>query len=101
MPSPDSLQPNLAPVGIDGSRAHAMEVTSAHNALQDDAWVAELQHPAGPLVDDVLNPPQYPGLAPAVLEHLGVERHATVLVAGIKRGEDFLPTLDADYVSRL
>jgi hypothetical protein len=50
------LQPDLAPVRVDGSGAYAMEVTSAHDILQDDARVGKVQHPASPLVDDVLDP---------------------------------------------
>ena len=88
------IQPDLPPVRVDAARALAVVGPTASDVVQDDAGILEPQHPAALLVDDPLDPAQHPGLLPAVAQHLPVERHTAIGVAGVERRDDLLPALD-------
>ena len=54
----------------------------------------EPQELSGPLVDDLLHPPQYSGLPSAVPQHLRVERQPAVAVDHVERPDDLFLALD-------
>lgn len=51
------LEPDLSPEGVVGARAAPMVCAPAGHVLQRDAGALEPEEPAGPLVDDPLDPP--------------------------------------------
>ena len=95
------LQPDLSPIRIDATRAESMVIAGADHIFQDDAGVLKPDHPAASLVDYPLDAAQHPGLPPAVLQHLGVERHPAVLVVHVEGLDDRFLALDPDQLARL
>ena len=91
-----------SPASKDSRRAVAtMVFAAAGHVLQHDAGTLESQQPAGPLVDDPLDPPQHPGLSSAVPQHLRVERQPPVAVVQVKRPDDLFLAPDPDELPGL
>src|SRR5579871_355324 len=97
----DALQPDLAPVGVDLPGAAAVKVSYTDHVGEDDAGRLHRDHPAGRLVDDLVDAVVHLQHLPAVPQHLAVEVEAPVAVVAVQRLLDLPGRFHPDPLARL
>src|SRR5437762_12798142 len=99
-----AVEPDLVPIRVDRARAeHALvtETSAAHRALENQTGVGHPDHPAGLLVDDVIDSAQHAERLAAVRHHLDVEREATITRALVQRSHDLIVRAHSYELARL
>src|SRR6185437_9028344 len=97
----NALQPDLAPVGVDLPGAAAVKVCHADHVGEDDAGRLHRDHPAGRLVDDLVDAVVHLYHLPAVPQHLPVEVETPVAVVAVQRLLNLLGRFHPDPFARL
>ena len=77
------------------------QASPTDDTVENDAVVRKLQHLAGLLVENSLDPTQHAIGSGAIRYHLDVEQQPTIPVIHIKRPDDFSHALDVHELSRL
>src|SRR5512140_1662795 len=103
-PLVEALQPDLPPVRPDSSRAQqpsAGIVTQAIDVLEHDAWILEMHHFSGLLVDDLAHSFDHGRPAATVSRIVGADEKTPIALRLIDGRIDVLQTPDLDPLTDL